>query len=757
MSILGNRVLRREDPKFLTVGGTYVDDLRDERLSGAAYVTFVRSTVAHARITGIDTSEAATAPGVIAVLTAADVDVPDMPPSIPLLNMAMTRPLLARDTVRFVGEPVAIVVTEERYQGPDAAELVMVDYDPLPAVVGLDDAASDQTILHEAAGTNITFAVQLPENEDLFEGCDVVVGPVKVVNQKLAGCPLEVRSAAAAWDGERLTFWLASQAPQQNRDTVQAVLGMEPGSVHVITPDVGGGFGPKIGGYPEEILTAWLAKHLNRPVKWTETRTENMLAMGHGRAQEQTVTIGGTRDGKVLGYKLEVLADAGAYPAIGGILPWLTQMMASGVYAIPKIDYSAKAVVTNTMSTVAYRGAGRPEAAAAVERAMDLFAAEIGMDPAEVRRMNLIAADAFPYTTVTGTTYDVGDYERCLDLALDAADYKALRAEQATRRASGDTRQLGIGVSIYVEVTAGPTAGGEDAKVEILPDGTARVYTGTSPHGQGHVTAWSMIASEELGIPMDKIDVIHGDTDLVPVGVGTFGSRSLQLGGSAVHEASGQVVDLARRMAADLLEANADDVVLDKIEGRFHVAGTPAVAKTWGEVAAAAEGEGGLVAATTFTAASPTYPFGAHVAVVEVDMETGKVTLQRVITCDDAGTILNPLLVEGQRHGGIAQGAAQALCEEMLYDADGNPVTATFADYTVISAAELPSFELVPMETATPVNPLGAKGIGESGTIGSTPAVQSAVVDALSHLGIRHVDMPATPQRVWQAMQPAAK
>jgi carbon-monoxide dehydrogenase large subunit len=313
--------------------------------------------------------------------------------------------------------------------------------------------------------------------------------------------------------------------------------------------------------------------------------------------------------------------------------------------------------------------------------------------------------------------------------------------------------QLGIGVSIYVEVTAGPTASAEDAKVEVLPDGSAKVYTGTSPHGQGHVTAWSMIASDQLGIPMDKIDVIHGDTDLVPVGVGTFGSRSLQLGGTAVHEASGQVVDLARRTAADLLEANVDDVVLDKVDGTFHVAGTPAVAKTWGEVAAATDG--GLQAATTFTASSPTYPFGAHVAVVEVDTETGKVTLTRVVTCDDAGRILNPLLVEGQRHGGIAQGAAQALCEEMLYDDDGNPTTSTFADYTIISAAELPSFELVSMETPTPVNPLGAKGIGESGTIGSTPAVQSAVVDALSHLGIRHVDMPATPQRVWAAIQAA--
>src|SRR5688572_16703275 len=436
MSILGNRVLRREDPKFLTVGATYCDDLRDERLNGAAYVTFVRSTVAHAKVTSIDTSDAEAAPGVIAVLTAADVDLPDAPPNPPMMNMAMGRPFLAKDTVRFVGEPVAIVVTEERYQGEDAAELVMIDYDPLPAVIDLEDAASDGTVLHEAAGTNTAFMVPSANDASFFEGCEVVVGPIKIKNQKLAGCPLEVRSACAAWDGDRITFWLASQAAQQNRDTTAAALGMEPSKIHVITPDVGGGFGPKIGGYAEEILTAWLAKHLNRPVRWLETRTENMLAMGHGRAQDQTVTIGGTKDGQVLAYKLDVLGDAGAYPSLGGILPFLTSMMSSGVYALPKIEFGAKTLTTNTMATVAYRGAGRPEATAAIERAMDMFAAEIGMDPVDVRRKNLIPKFMEPHTTASGTAYDCGDYERCLDLALDAADYKALRAEQQKRRDS---------------------------------------------------------------------------------------------------------------------------------------------------------------------------------------------------------------------------------------------------------------------------------------------------------------------------------
>jgi aerobic carbon-monoxide dehydrogenase large subunit len=758
VSILGNRVVRREDPKFLTVGGTYVDDLRDPRLDGAGYVTYVRSTMAHARILGVDVSEALTAPGVVRVLTAADLDgVGTVPFAVPMFPDGMARPFLAVDTVRFVGEPVAVVITEERYQGEDAAELVFIDYDPLPAVVTVEAAASDEVLLFEPVGTNTAIAFDFGTDPDLFDGCEVVVTQ-DLVNQRVAGVPLEVRAAAASWgDDGRLTFWSSTQSPQAARDAITGAFGLEEGTVHLIAPDVGGGFGPKIGIHPEDMLVAWLAREVGRPLRWVETRSENMMAMGHGRAQHQTVTIGGSRDGTVTAFKLDVLADAGAYPALGAFLPYLTRSMAAGVYAIPTIECNTRTVVTNTMSTVAYRGAGRPEASAAIERAMDLFAAEIGMDPAEVRRRNLIPADDFPHTTAVGTTYDIGDYERALDLALEASGYEGLRAEQAARREAGDPRQLGIGVSVYVEVTAGPTAGGEHAKVEVRPDGTAAVYTGTSPHGQGHVTSWSMIASEQLGIPMDDIEVIHGDTDLVPVGVGTFGSRSLQLGGTAVHEASGEVVALARRLAAERLEANPDDIVLDKVEGRFHVAGTPAVAATWAELAADAADDGGLVVDTEFTAGSPTFPFGSHVVVVEVDTETGKVVVQRVITVDDAGKVLNPLIVEGQRHGGIAQGVAQALMEEVRYDDDGNPVTSNLADYAVISACELPSFELVAMETPTSVNPLGAKGIGESGTIGSTPAVQSAVCDALSHLGIRHVDMPASPERVWRAIQEAGR
>jgi carbon-monoxide dehydrogenase large subunit len=441
---------------------------------------------------------------------------------------------------------------------------------------------------------------------------------------------------------------------------------------------------------------------------------------------------------------------------MGSVLPYLTRMMAPGTYAIPRVSVTSRSVVTNTMSTVAYRGAGRPEATAAVERAMDLFAAEIGMDPAEVRRRNLIPADAFPFTTPTGATYDVGDYEKALDLVLDAAGYEELRAEQARRRDAGEVHQLGIGVCTYVEVTAGPTAGSEHAKVVVEPDGSATVYTGSSGHGQGHDTAFATLVNAELGIPMDRITVVHGDTDLVEKGGGTMGSRSLQLGGSAIFQASAGVVTRGTQLAAGLLGTTPDDVVFDKDTGQFHRHDDPSDAKGWPDVAEASKFDGTpLEASTDFQASQPTFPFGAHVAVVDVDTETGQVRLVRHIAVDDAGRILNPLLAEGQRHGGIAQGAAQALLEEVRFDADGNPVTANLADYAVISAAELPSFELVDMETPTPVNPLGAKGIGESGTIGSTPAVQSAVVDALAHYGIRHLDMPATPERVWQAIAAA--
>ena len=751
MSILGNRVLRREDPKFLTSGGLYADDLAGD---GALWATFVRSTMAHARIVALETDDARAMPGVAAVYSAADVDLGVLPAVMPLLPDGMLRPILAKDVVRFVGEPVAVVLTEERYQGEDAAEVVFVEYDPLPALVDPEAALTSDTHLFPAMGSNIAADLRVPADPAFFDGCEVVVTQ-RVVNQRLAPCPMEPRSGMASWgDDGRLTQWASVQHPQGVRDSICTYYALPPEQVRVIAPDVGGGFGAKAGIYAEEMLLPWLARQLGRPIRWTETRSESMLALGHGRAQTQTFSIGGSRDGTVQAYRLEVVQEAGAYPAIGAILPFLTGMMAPGTYAIPKAVTSSVSVVTNTTPTVAYRGAGRPEATAAIERAIDLFAGEIGMDPADVRKKNLIPKDAFPHTTVAGATYDVGDYGGALERVLAAADYPALRAEQARRRAEGGPVQVGIGVSTYVEITNGAGETGDFASVEILPDGKARIYTGSSPHGQGHITAWSMIASEQLGIPMDDIEVIANDTDLVPKGGGTFGSRSLQSAGVAVHEASVALVDEARKLAADVLEANVDDVVFERSGGKFHVTGTPAVSKTWADLAAS-DGGSGLKIEHSSAPPGPTFPFGAHIAVVEVDTETGQVRLTRLVAVDDAGTIVNPVLAEGQRHGGLAQGVAQALLEEVVYDPDGNPVTSNLADYAMISADVLPSFELVSMETPSPNNALGVKGIGESGTIGSTPAVQSAVVDALRHLGVRHVDMPATPQRVWSAIKEA--
>ncbi|MGA1637847.1 MAG: xanthine dehydrogenase family protein molybdopterin-binding subunit [Ilumatobacteraceae bacterium] len=751
-SILGNRVLRKEDPKFLTTGGVYVDDMQSEPLlHGAAHVTFVRSQLAHAIINGIDVSAALESPGVIAIHTAATLN---LLPEASSYNPGVARTLLASDRVRYVGEPVAVSGTEQANQGEDAADLVVIDYEPLEVLVDLEQAMASTTLLYPAAGSNVAVDSTvwgMPDvtGDDFFSDCDVVVKG-RFVNQRLAPCPLEVRGSAVAWVDGRLYQWISTQHAQGVRDQINKSDASS--NVRVMTPDVGGGFGAKISAYPEEIVLGRVAQAVGRPLRWRETRSESMLSLGHGRAQLQYVTIGGTRDGKVLAYRLEAIQDSGAFVDVGAVLaPACTRPMSSGVYAIPRIECRTKSVVTNTTPIVAYRGAGRPEATAAIERAMDMFAAEIGMDAAEVRRKNLIPRFMEPHTTAIGQAYDVGDYEVALDKVLEASRYSELRAEQATRRQRGDLHQLGIGVSVYVEITSGGT-NHEDARIEVLPDGRAIVYTGTSPHGQGHVTAWSMIASEHTGIPMDKIDVVWGDTDIIPDGLGTYGSRSLQLGGAAVHQTAQKLVELARSGAASMLEAAEADVVLDTSRGAFHVAGTPAVAVTWAELATRRAADGGLAISDRFTSGGATFPFGAHVAVVEVDTETGKVTHLKQVACDDAGTVLNPLLLEGQIHGGIAQGSAQALLEEFVYDEDGNPKTGNLAEYAFISAVEAPRIELVPMETPTPRNPLGAKGVGESGTIGSTPAVQSAVVDAVSHLGVRHIDMPTTPERVWRAI-----
>ncbi len=753
-SILGTRVNRLEDPEFLTTGAVYTEDLVDERLEHAVRITFVRSPMAHATILSIDTTAATDAAGCLAVFTATDLtDVPQQEPMLPMYDAGFAQPLLATDTVRFVGEPVAIVVHDGRYTGEDIAELVQVEYEPLQAVIDPRAALQGDTILFPDVGTNVVMSKDPEEQADTFDDCEVVVTQ-EIINQRVAVAPLEVRSAAAVWDEGRLTAWIPNQGAQDTQTVLTSRLGLTTEQVRVITPAVGGAFGAKFGADPEQVLVCWVARHLGRPATWVETRSENMVGMTHGRAQLQTVTIGGDRDGNVKAYRLHVLQDSGAYPRFGAILPTLTLLMASAVYDFDRLETSYASVVTNTTPLGAYRGAGRPEATAVVERAMDLFATEIGMDPAEVRRRNLLPAFTEPLTTKGGALYDSGNYPAALDTVLTAADYDGLRREQAARRQRGDLRQLGIGLSVYVEITGGGDESGppsENATVEVHPDGTATILTGTSPHGQGHSTVWAMLASDELGIPIEKITVKWGDTDLVPQGGGTAGSRSLQQGGAAVKQASLELVELARARASDELEVAPEDLIVDHALAGLAVRGDPAVAISF---AALAEKERLLVRAV-FTAPGATYPFGAHVAVAEVDIETGKAELRRLIALDDAGTIINPLVAEGQRHGGLAQGAAQALLEELLYDEDGNPTTTTFADYPIVSATELPSFELVTTETPTSYNALGAKGIGEAGTIGATPAVQNAVIDAVAHLGVRHIDMPTTSMRVWSAINAA--
>jgi aerobic carbon-monoxide dehydrogenase large subunit len=733
-NVIGQRILRREDSRFLRGQGTYVENLEAEV---ALHLAFVRSPYAHARVLDVDGSAAAGAQ----IFTAADLDIGPVPTiGWPGLDQSRPRPLLADGVVRHVGEIVAVAVAESRTAALDAAELVLVDYEPLEALVDLDRALADEAS-----------ACYLEEQrvEGLFDGCEVVVSG-RVRNQRVAPSPLEPRSSLVALDGDgRLTAWLSTQTPHQDRSALARLLGLDKEQVRVVGPDVGGGFGAKTLSV-EDVLVAWVARRTGRTARWTEARSENLVAMSHGRASLLEFELGGSRDGTLEAYFLRAVADAGAYPYVGAILPHFTALMASGVYAIPRIAYEAKAVVTNTTPTGAFRGAGRPEATLAIERAIDLFATEVGLDPAEVRRRNFVPPDAFPYASASGAVYDCGDYRGALDRALAAVGYDELREQQ--RRDAGP-RLLGLGLGTYVEVTNGE-AESEFGEVEITADGAAILRTGSFSHGQGHETTFAMIVAERLGLPVEAVTVRKGDTDEVRRGTGTYGSKSTQIGGVVAGLAAEEVVERARRLAADLLEVSVADLVFD--DGRFQVAGAPARGLDWAELASRATTEGRLEelrAEQDFKPDTATFPFGAHVAVVEIDRETGAVELLRHVAVDDAGTVISPLVVEGQVHGGVATGIGQALYEEMVYDADGNPLTVSFADYRFPSAADLPSFERVEMATPTPVNPLGAKGIGESGTIGATAAVQNAVVDALRPLGVRHVDMPLSAERVWRAIQ----
>lgn len=784
-SILGTRVRRIEDPALLLGEGRYVADLDEPELRGALHLAFVRSYLAHGELLDIDTSTAEAMPGVVAVFTAADLAFPECPllpahPGGAGAPPAMARPYLATERVRFVGEPVAVVVANTAAEAADAIEGVLVELDALAAVVGIESGFDDETLLFPDAGTNRNSLMDdgwehsddHDGSEGFFDGCEVVVH-LRCANPRMAGVSIEARASAAAFVDGRLTQWISSQNAHGARNSIAGALGLDESEVRVVVPDVGGAFGPKINPSPEDVLVGWVARRLGRPAIWVETRSENLTAQSQGRGHLHEATIGGTRDGRVLAYELDIRADSGAYPRLGSFLPFFTRLMTPGPYAIERVRSRAECTVTNTTPTEAFRGAGRPEATATLERAMDMFAAELGMDPAEVRRINLLEPFDSPHRTSSGAEYDSGDYRMALDAALGEAGYVELRAEQLRRRAAQHRLALGVGVSTYVEVTgASMTSEFASVEVHLAPDHPAgvvvSVMTGVSPHGQGLHTALAMITSEVLGVPVGSVVVAHGDTDAVPHGNGTMGSRSLQIGGTAVSAAAEQILDTARELAAHELEAAATDIVADPGRAALHVRGTPTRSVPWSRVAVLAQesareesahqGSAGsatpapaLSVSGSFGASGNTYPNGCHVAVVEVDLDTGLVNLLRLVAADDAGTIVNPMLAEGQRHGGIAQGVSQALFEAVRWDDDGNPLTAVLADYGIPSAADLPRWELVDVATPSPMNPLGAKGIGESGTIGATPAVQSAVIDALAHLGVRHLDMPLTPERVWRA------
>lgn len=756
-SILGTEVRRVEDPELIQGQGTYVDNLD---IPGALHLSFVRSPLAHARIDSIDVEEALAAPGVRAVYTAENMKLEPQVMEIPL-NPACARPPLAVGKVRFVGDVVAAVVADTKAQAQDATELVVVEYDPLDAVVDLEAAlAPNAPLQFEELGSNLAAGEREPGDSDPLDGSDVVVR-LTMRNQRLAPMPMEPHVMAALPGGvdgadHDATVYVSTQAAHRFHEAVAGACGLAPDRLRVIAPHVGGGFGAKIGAQTEHDVVLAAALKLGKPVKWVETRSENAVCMVQGRGQQEWVELGLHGDGTIVGLRLHVIADCGAYAGFNGLLGIVfTRMMAAGVYRIPKISYTVAAALTNTTPMGAFRGAGRPEAAELLERILDMAAVRLDIDPAELRKRNFIQPDEFPHTTVVGTKYDSGDYEAPLRKALELADYQALRDKQKQRRESDDPKQLGIGLSAYVEVTG---AGNftEYSAVEVHSDGGATVKVGTSSHGQGHATAFSMIVSDKLGIPMDRIEFVQSDTATVPRGGGTMGSRSLQIGGNAVNHAAEVVLQSARELAAELLEAGVDDIEVTD-SGALGVAGVPDQRIDWATLSKTAA-ERGTPLGTELDweqTGGSTFPFGAHLSLVEVDTDTGKVIPLKHYAVDDCGRILNPMLVAGQQHGGLAQGMSQALWEHFVYDEEGNPLTASLTDYTIPSAVELPWFNVSNTETPTPYNPLGAKGIGESATVGSTPAVHNAVVDALSHLGVQHIDIPCTPQAVWRAVEEA--
>jgi carbon-monoxide dehydrogenase large subunit len=750
-SILGTRVLRTEDPGLLTGSRRYVADLP---LIGKLHAVFVRSDIAHGTINAIHLDDAVAMPGVVEILTFDTLGVAPHHGFV-TVHADFIRPPLADGKVRFVGEPIAVVLAETFEQGEDAAQMVWADIDPLPTYVDAEDALAANAIAVFADHGDNRASVIVDKHRVNLESAEVIVRG-RYVNQRMAVVPMEPDCCAAEVDDDgRLTFWASTQMPHALHGQLATALGIEPAQIRVITPQVGGGFGGKAGIHAEYSVVAAACRRTGRPVVWVPPRSDDMKALPHSRGQIQYAELGCTSNGDFTDLRVRLVGDAGAYPSVGAFLPGGTRRMAQGTYAFPAIEFDVAVAVTNTTPMGAYRGAGRPEATALLERLVDQAALELNIDPIDIRRRNFLADDVFPFRTLTGNTYDSGRYNFPLDRAVEAVGYHELRAEQVRRRAAGDETLLGIGVAAYVEITAG---GGADefGAVEVHDDGTATIYAGTQSHGQGHQTAYAMLVADQTGISVDRITLVDGDTDRVRTGGGTGGSRSLQLGGSAVRGATEALVTKAKQLAARMLEADEADIVVDTARGTIGVAGVPAQALTWGDLAANAAADGAqLDGEFDFHQEGATFPFGAHIAVVEVDAGTGKVRLVRHVAVDDCGTVLAPLLVEGQQHGGIAAGVGQALFEEVRYDDDGNPVTSNLADYAMASAAELPSFEVYSTETPTPLNPLGAKGIGEAATIGATPAVQNAVIDAVAHLGVRHIDLPCTPERVWRTISDA--
>jgi carbon-monoxide dehydrogenase large subunit len=765
--LVGARVKRREDPRLITGNATYVDDVK---LPGMQYMAVVRSPYARARIRRIDVSKARALPGVTDVVTVAEVKElsEPIPIGLPLPGQKNTvRWALAEGEVRHVGDPVVAVLATDRYIAADAASLVEVEYEPLPAVVDVEKALSDGAPkVYDEFENNIAYTspVNAGDAEAAFQNADVTISQ-RIVEQRLAPVPMETRGVVAQFNrGEgTLTVWNSTQVPHLLRTLMAVTVRIPEHKVRVIAPEVGGGFGCKANFYPEDALACIFSIRTGRPVKWTETRAEAMTATIHGRDHVAYIELAAKRDGTLTGMKLRVLAAMGAYEQLfTSLVPTLTGLMMTGCYKIPNVAAEIIGIFTNTTPTAAYRGAGRPEATYYIERAIDILADKLGMDPAELRRKNFPKPEEFPLATPAGLAYDSGDYDKTLDRAMEIAGYQELRAKQAQGRSEGARTLTGIGLSTWVEIcgmgpsVAIPGGGWETSMVRVERSGTVTVHAGISPHGQGQETTFAQIVADELGVAFDDVTVLHGDTAIVSSGVGTFGSRGLAVGGAALMMSVGKVKDKAKRFAAHMMEVKADDLVYE--DGRIYVPGSSDAGLTLAEIADAAHNalnlppdeEPGLQAHSFFEPSNFTFPFGAHIAVVEIDADTGVIRLARYIAVDDCGRIISPLLVAGQLHGGIVQGVAQALWEEVVYDEDGQLLTGSLLDYALPTAENLPRFELDHTETPTPVNPLGVKGVGEAGTIAASPAVVNAVVDALQPYAVTHLDMMIKPERVWQ-------